>query len=222
MDGMECHRRYDDDVGRWQPDARERLERASLELFVAQGFAETTVPQITARAGLTTRTFFRHFVDKREVLFADEGDIPALATRLIAEAPASLSPMEVMVQGLETVAATHFAADVEYFKTRRAVIDSDDGLRERELRKLAALSEAIRSGFRDRGADDLAACLTAHVTVTVFSVSIGRWLAEDGKASLSSILHHTLGALRSVMLDPGPESSASTDAGARAADAGSS
>ena len=58
-------------MGRWEPDARDRLERAALELFVEHGFDPVTVPEITARAGLTTRTFFRHFADKREVLFAD-------------------------------------------------------------------------------------------------------------------------------------------------------
>jgi AcrR family transcriptional regulator len=94
-------------VGRWQPDARERLERAAIELFAQQGFAATTVPQITARAGLTTRTFFRHFADKREVLFGGD-EIPALATRLMAEAPPSLDPMTLIVGGLKTVAETRF------------------------------------------------------------------------------------------------------------------
>jgi len=61
-----------------------------MELFTEQGFAETTVPQITARAGLTTRTFFRHFTDKREVLFAGEEELPVLVARLAAEAPSAL------------------------------------------------------------------------------------------------------------------------------------
>lgn len=93
--------KYNNDISRitiwsrWQPNARERLERAAVELFLEQGFAETTVPQITARAGLTTRTFFRHFADKREVLFAVEEEIPGLVARLVAEAPASFWPDEV-------------------------------------------------------------------------------------------------------------------------------
>src|SRR5580692_4264648 len=94
-------------MSRWQPDARERLERAALQLFTEQGFAATTVPQITARAGLTTRTFFRHFADKREVIFGGD-EIPALATRLMAEAPPSLTPMTLIIRGLRTVAETRF------------------------------------------------------------------------------------------------------------------
>ncbi|MET0695745.1 MAG: helix-turn-helix domain-containing protein [Propionibacteriaceae bacterium] len=192
---------------RWEPNARERLERAALELFVEQGFAETTVPQITTRAGLTTRTFFRHFADKREVLFANEGDIPAMAARMIAEAPASLTPMEVIVGGLEDVAAAQFSDGVEALRARRAVIESDEGLRERELRKLSALSEAISRGFQDRGVDRLTAALVAQVTVTVFSVSIGRWLAADGETPLPELLHDTLAALRAILAEPAPPSS---------------
>lgn len=186
-------------MSRWQPNARERLERAALELFIEQGFAETTVPQITARAGLTTRTFFRHFADKREVLFAREHEVPELAARMIAEAPADLTPMQLIAGGLERVAAAQFSDGVESMQARKAVIESDAGLKERELQKIAALSEAIRLGFLERGVDELTANLVAHVTVTVFGVSIGRWLSQDGDAPLPDLLHDTLGALRTLL-----------------------
>jgi len=189
---------YDGAVSRWQPNARGRLERAALELFTGQGFAETTVPQITARAGLTTRTFFRHFADKREVLFAVEEELPALVARLAADAPASLSPMMVIAYGLETVAATRFEGQLEYLRTRRGVIQSDEGLRERELRKLSTLSDAIRRGFLNRGVDELTSTLAAQIAVTVFSVAISRWLDQDGEQPLSELVHDTLHALQSV------------------------
>lgn len=194
--------KYTSAVGRWQPNARERLERAAVELFIDQGFAETTVPQITARAGLTTRTFFRHFADKREVLFAGDEELPALVARLVVDAPASLSPMMVIAFGLEAVAATRFEGRLEYLRTRRAVIQADAGLRERELRKLSALSEAISQGFRGRGFDELTSILAAQLAVTVFSVTISRWLDQDGEQPLSELVHDTLRALRSVTADP--------------------
>ncbi len=189
-------------MGRWKPGARERLERAALELFVEQGFAETTVPQITARAGLTTRTFFRHFADKREVLFTVEEEFPALVARLMADAPASLGPMMVIAYGLETVAATRFEGLHEYLRTRRSIVQSDEGLQERELRKNSVLSEAIGRGFRDRGVDELASTLAAQIAVTVFSVAVGRWLDQDGGQPLSEFVQDTLRALRSVTADP--------------------
>jgi len=189
-------------MSRWEPNARDRLERAAIELFIEQGFAETTVPQITARAALTTRTFFRHFADKREVLFARDAELPALVARLAADAPASLSPMMLIAYALETVAATRLEGQRAYLRTRRAIIQVDEGLRERELRKLSALSDAINQGFRDRGVDELAALLAAQLAVTVFSVTISRWLDQDGAQPLSALVHDTLRALRSVTADP--------------------
>ena len=192
-------------MSRWQPDTRERLEKAALELFAEQGFAATTVPQITARAGLTTRTFFRHFADKREVLFSNEIDVAELAARMIAEAPAGLSPMQIIAGGLETVAEAQFSGGVENFVARKAIIRLDDGLREREMHMMARLSEALRAGFVGRGVDELTADLTAQVTLAVFGTSIGRWLAQGGDADLPELLHDTLTRLRQVMLDPGWE-----------------
>src|ERR1700709_2477702 len=128
-------------MSRWEPDAPDRLERAALELFLEQGFANTTVPQITARAGLTTRTFFRHFADKREVLFAGEDAVPAMVDRLMAQAPESLGPSALIRQGLDLVAAERFEGRLDYLRLRRGVVESDEGLRERELRKQSVLAE---------------------------------------------------------------------------------
>jgi AcrR family transcriptional regulator len=185
-------------VSRWQPEARERLERAALELFVEQGFAETTVPQITARAGLTTRTFFRHFADKREVLFAGEEEYPEQVAKMMAEAPPALGPMALIADGLGTVAATRFEGRRDYLRTRRAVVQANDGLRERELRKMAGLAEAMTEGFRKRGVDELTSTVAAHLAVTAFGVAIGRWLDQEGERPLADFLHETLAALRTV------------------------
>src|ERR1700684_1135332 len=133
-------------MSRWQPDARQRLEQAAIELFSAQGFAATTVPQIAARAGLTTRTFFRHFADKREVLYGGD-EIPHLAPRLITHAPASLDPATLLIGGLRTVAEIRFEGRREEIRVRRAIIRSDEGLRERDLRKRAELGGGMRAGF---------------------------------------------------------------------------
>ncbi len=185
-------------MSRWEPNARERLEHAALELFVEVGFAEATVPQITARAGLTTRTFFRHFADKREVLFAAEGELPALVARLVSEAPLALTPLALIERGLQTVAVTRFEGNLDYLRTRRAVIQADEGLRERELRKTSVLADAIRQALVDRGTDELAATLTAQLTVTVLGVSVDRWLDQDGEPPLTKLIQDTLGALRLV------------------------
>ena len=187
-------------MSRWDPNARERLERAALELFVEVGFAGATVPQITARAGLTTRTFFRHFPDKREVLFAAEQELPGLVARLMAEAPTSLTPMQLVERGLLTVAATRFEGELAYLRTRRAVIRADESLQERELRKAAVLAEAIRREFVDRGVDQITAVLTAQVAVAVLNASVDRWLDQDGGRPLPELVQETLRAMRSLIV----------------------
>lgn len=189
---------------RWEPNARERLERAALELFAQHGFAETTVPQITARAGLTTRTFFRHFPDKRAVLFAIEDEAPEMVAGLLADAPAALSPMALIAYGLET-RAVGLEGQREYLRTRRAIIDADEGLRERELRKRSALSEAITAGFRTHGIDELTSTLAAEIAVTAFGIAITRWLDQDDDQTLAELVRDTLERLRSLTADRAAE-----------------
>ena len=188
-------------MGRWEPNARERLQRAALDLFVEVGFTEATVPQITSRAGLTTRTFFRHFADKREVLFAAEQELPALVARLMSEAPESLTPMMLVEHGLRIVATSRFEGNLDHLRTRRTVVRSDEGLRERELRKYSVLSDAIRREFAHRGVDELTATVIAQIAVTVLGVSVDRWLDQDGERPLTELIDDTLGALRSVIRD---------------------
>lgn len=193
---------YGGGVSRWQPGARDRLERAALELFTERGFAETTVPEITARAGLTTRTFFRYFTDKREVLFTAEQGLPALVTSLMAQAPSDLDTMALTAWGLDTVARTRFAGQHQYLQERRAVIRSDPGLQERELQKLSVLTGAVESGFRERGLDELSAALAARVTTDVLDVSLNRWLDGNGEQSLTDVLRDSLTALRLLTGNP--------------------
>src|ERR1700712_2029676 len=112
-------------MARWGPDARERLENAALELFLERGFDDVTVPEITARAGLTTRPFFGHFVDKGEVLFADADHMPILAAQLVRDAPAELPPMELVTLGLPMLASA-FEGRLAQLKQRKAIINSND------------------------------------------------------------------------------------------------
>ena len=189
-------------MSRWEPDARERLERAALELFLEQGFAQTSVPQITARAGLTTRTFFRHFADKREVLYADDEEVPAMVARMMAEAPPDAEPLALIVEGLQTVAETRFEPRKAALLARRELVRSDTGLQERDLRKRASMSAAIQEGFRSRGFDELTATLAARTAVTVLNVSIDRWLSQDDGPPLTDLVTETLAVLRALLAGP--------------------
>lgn len=167
---------YDAGVGRWEPGTRERLERAALELFLEQGFAETTVPQITARAGLTTRTFFRHYVDKREVFFAGEDAILEAVAGHLATADLSDGALPRLLADLPGVAVQMFGGRREELRLRRGLVASDEGLVERELRKRAALTTTMQRGLVDRGIARDEAALTAGIAATLMHTAIQTWL----------------------------------------------
>lgn len=188
---------------RWNPDARGRLERAATELFAEQGFAATTVPEITARAGLTTRTFFRHFADKREVFFAGD-EIPDLARNLLATAPPAIDPVTLLEQGLRQVAADRFDGRWDEVRRRRDVVLAEPALRERDAQKRDDLVAVIRLGLEARGVDPVEAALLAELTVVVLHVALDSWLAQPTERSMGEVVSTCFTRLRSVLSpDPG-------------------
>src|SRR5262252_4794303 len=108
-------------MGRWEPNARGRLEQAAMELYVERGFEATTVAEIAQRAGLTERTFFRHFADKREVLFAGSEALEEALVGAVAAAPASVAPLDAVAAGLEAVGDV-LPSSRESARQRQAVI----------------------------------------------------------------------------------------------------
>ena len=171
------HIGYDESVGRWEPDARGRLEQAALELFAERGYARTTVEEIAARAGLTERTFFRYFTDKREVLFSGSGGLEALIVDRIEAAPASIAPMTAVTAAFEGLGAWSESRR-GHARRRRTVIAAHAELRERELIKLSTLAIAIAAVLRKRGLGASAAALVADTGMAIFRNAFERW-AED-------------------------------------------
>jgi len=179
-------------------ERREQLLDIGRRLFAERGLDGTSIEEIAARAGLTTRTFFRHYADKREVLFGG-AEIPGFATQLIAAAPASLDPVTLISHGLRTVAESRFEGRREQLRETRAIIRSDDGLRERDLRKRADLGEAIRAGFVSRGVAAVTAALLAEITMTVLFVALDEWIDRDDDRTLFEIIMATLGSLQATL-----------------------
>lgn len=186
-------------MARWQAGAGDRLEEAALALFLEQGFVETTVPQIAARAGLTTRTFFRHFADKRDVLFRTDADVPPLIQRLMAEAPRSLDPMALISAHLPGFADQVFASQRETLLLHQRVIETDPGLQDRKRRKMATLREAITAGFSQRGTGELVATLAADLAMSVLGTALERWLTADGTVPLAAYVAEGLQALEAFI-----------------------
>jgi AcrR family transcriptional regulator len=184
-------------MGRWEPNARGRLEQAALDLYVERGFEQTTTAEIARRAGLTERTFFRHFADKREVLFGGHNALQEYIVSAVASSPDSAAPIDCVIGALETVGAV-FLDRREYFRQRQAVIDTNAELRERELIKLASLASTIADTLRGRGVGDLPASLAAEVGITVFKVAFERWINDASQADLSELIRKAFEELKAV------------------------
>ena len=112
-------------MARWEPNARERLVLAALDLFAEQGYDNTTVTQIANRAGLTKTTFFRHFPDKREVLFAGQEVHSRLLADGAAAAPDSATPLEAVAAALDALTAS-FTAEQREFGPRLLTVIADN------------------------------------------------------------------------------------------------
>src|SRR5580658_3248385 len=182
-------------MGRWEPGARERLQAAALELFATRGFEQTTAAEIAQSVGLTERTFFRHFADKREVLFYGQQEFLQAFLDGVDAAPPDAAPLEVIASALE--AATSFFPDERraYSRMRQAVIDANPGLRERELHKLAGLATTVAEALRARGIGEPAATLAAESGGTVFGIAFAQWIREGERRSLADIASNVLGEL---------------------------
>jgi len=184
---------------RWKPDAADRLQTAALELFAEQGYERTTIAEITQRAGLTKRTFFNHFADKREVLFGPVSETQEeIVTREIAACPAALPPLEAVVYGLQAAGDTLWEPRRAAVKRRREIIQANPELRERELRKRAAVTDAIAGALRTRGVDPDAAFLSAQAGVLVQQTAMQRWTQAAENRPLRDFLSDALLSLRTI------------------------
>jgi AcrR family transcriptional regulator len=187
---------YDGRMARWEPDSRGRLVSAALALYAERGFDNTTVAEIAARAGLTERTF-RHFADKREVLFWGAGALQELLVDAVTRAPESAAPIDAVAAGLEAAAAL-FEERREGARQRQAVIAANAELRERELIKLALLAAALADALRRRGVADSAANLASEAGIAVFKVAFERWVDEGERRNLAELIRESLDELKAV------------------------
>ncbi|MDA0183682.1 TetR/AcrR family transcriptional regulator [Solirubrobacter phytolaccae] len=179
-------------IARWKPNARERLQEVALELFAERGYEQTTAAEIAARAELTERTFFRHFTDKREVLFAGEAAMQAALVAGVADATGD----EFVRAGLEAV-ADELEPRRDDLRRRAALIASHPALRERELIKQAATAEVLADALRERGVAAGEAEVSAEVAIVLLRVAFDRWLAA-GDGSLRERVAEVRGQLVAV------------------------
>jgi AcrR family transcriptional regulator len=183
---------------RWEPGARERLQAAALELFATQGFEQTTAAEIAHSVGLTERTFFRHFSDKREVLFYGQEQFLQAFVDGVNAAPSGASPLDVIASALHAAASFFPAERRPYSRMRQAVIDQNPALQERELHKFAGVATTVAEALRARGIGEPAATLAAESGATVFGIAFAQWIREGETRSLADIASNVLHELATL------------------------
>ena len=173
---------------------------AALVLFDEKGYDETTVADIAARAGLTRRTFFRYFPDKREVLFRGAGNLEAVFVEAVAGAPSEASPIAAVRAGLAASCGI-FDGLHPIVRIRARVVASNPELQERELIKLEHLSAAVASALEARSVDPSLAALASDLGVRVFRLAFAEWVAQDDPAGLNATIEKVFGELQVLLAD---------------------
>lgn len=183
-------------MGRWEPNAEGRLAQAAMELFNERGYDQTTVAEIAERAGLTERTFFRHYGDKREVLFAGSSHFRDNFVTGVEQASESSTPLQAVAAAAKLAAA---ALDEhrgrEFARARQAIIVANAELRERELIKLADVAVAMAQALRARGVAEPDASMTAELGMAAFRVAFERWLADGEERALPELIDEALASV---------------------------
>ncbi|MER7409941.1 MULTISPECIES: TetR family transcriptional regulator [Streptomyces] len=177
-------------------EARRRLQQAALELYQEHGFDRTTTAGIAARAGVNERTFFRHFPDKREVLFDGEADLRAALVHAVTEAADGLQPLDMVLAACRK-AEPLLERNRPFAAPRRHVIATTPALRERDLAKAASLSDALADALRQRGVDDRLAGLAAVTGWAAFHQAVQAWI-DDPAESLDAHVLRAFDALRAL------------------------
>ncbi|MFI6423658.1 TetR/AcrR family transcriptional regulator [Promicromonospora sp. NPDC050880] len=185
-------------MARWQPGTSGRLQAAALELFASRGYEQTTAAEIAQAVGLTERTFFRHFSDKREVLFRGQEQLTDAFLRGITAAPDDAAPMDVVAAGLDSGTAIFPDERRPHSRLRQSVIEQNPALQERERHKMSHLAATIGDALRARGVGEPAATLAAESASTVFGIAFIQWIREGEDRSLTEISRTVLSELRGL------------------------
>lgn len=175
---------------------RRRLQEAALELYSTNGFDRTTTAEIAAQAGVTERTFFRHFADKREVFFEGEADLIATLVEGVHRAPGGGSPMKVLLHAFCSVAPL-VEANRPFLEPRQKVIEATPALQERALAKSAAVTTALSAALADRGIELPIAMLAAQTGIAAFGFAVRMW-HMDSASGLADHLERAFARLHEL------------------------
>lgn len=190
-------------MARWEPNASERLQLAALDLYAAQGYDDTTVADIAVHAGVTSRTYFRYFPDKREVLFGGADGLRDRIARSLHDAPAHMSPLDATLHAMTACEDLYDVRRHQQLRRRDAVISSSGELQEREARKLASIADVVADQLAERGSSPSSAQLVAGIAMAIFKHAARLWMDEP-RTPYAALLERAAGQARDVLLPNSP------------------
>jgi AcrR family transcriptional regulator len=179
-------------MSRWEPDARGRLLDAAIALFTERGYDATTAAQIAERAGLTKTTLFRHFTDKREILFQGQETLIALAFDGVNSAPKDSAPFEVLRAGVFALCSVHAAEQRETGRRLDPILSSSTELQERAVFKRSAITAALREALAARLRDPRQASVLADIGIRAYYDGFASWIATTDDGSLTDVVSREL------------------------------
>ena len=166
---------------RKQEFVRDSIYDAAIDLFVRQGFQETSVEDVAKAASVSRRSFFRYFTTKDHLLaysIMKYGDVLVSA---VASSPAESAAIEVVHDAV--LAGTHFATSQP--RTRQLMVITSrnlparQALRSRMVEVEIRLSEAFAARTRKETRDDFRPRMLAVLTLTVVDLSLPLWFKGD-------------------------------------------
>jgi len=188
-------------MARWEPDARGRLLHAAVELFAERGYDATTAAQIAERAGLTKTTLFRHFADKREILFQGQESLVVVARDGVDGAPAESAPFEVLRAGVLALCTLHDAGRRDLGRRLDALLSSSNELTERAVFKRATITAALHEALAARLGDARQAGVLADVGVRAYYDGFAAWIVASEDGPLLDVVSRELGAYATALVE---------------------
>ena len=186
-------------MARWEPHAKQRLELAALDLYATRGYDATTIGDIAAHVGVTSRTYFRYFPDKREILFANADALRDRIASSLRDAPTDMPPLASSLHAMAACEEMFHSREHGYLRRRESVIASSEELQEREARKLATIAAAVTDALVERGTEPADAQLVADLALAVFKQASRLWMDQPG-TSYAALVHRAAGQARDVFV----------------------
>lgn len=188
-------------MARWEPDARGRLLHAAVELFTERGYDATTAAQIAERAGLTKTTLFRHFADKREILFQGQESLVVVARDGVDGAPPQSAPFDVLRAGVLALCVLHDAGRRDLGRRLDAILSSSSELQERAFFKRATITAALHEALAARFGDARQAAVLADVGVRAYYDGFAAWIVAREDGPLGDVVSTELDAYARALAD---------------------